>query len=78
MRVGYLVAAAAVVAAVPLGLLWLDDAMGRAARERARAEGVCFCPDPLARPESASKAQVAVAGVVALLGARVLLRAAKR
>jgi hypothetical protein len=43
MRVGYMVAAAAVVAAVPLGLLWLDDAMGRQARDRARAEDLCYC-----------------------------------
>jgi hypothetical protein len=78
MRVGYLVAAAAVVAAVPLGLLWLDDAMGRAARERSREEGVCYCPDPLARPDGATKAQALALGVVALLGARSLLRAVRR
>jgi hypothetical protein len=74
MRLRYVVAAAVVVAGVPLGLLFLDDAMAREARETARDEHVCYCPDPLARPSSAAKLEALGLGVAAVLFVTWLVR----
>jgi len=80
VRFKYLLAAAAVVAALLVGLLGVErvSAQREAAQRAASHDTLCFVSDAFERPEGGSRFGVMAVGVVAVLGARHLVRASRR